>query len=114
MAEKSVSTDSLAMEKKQEYTGKKLRMAFIGCGGICQTHMAALKTIPEVEVVAGVDIKPERLDVMREKWGVEKTYENWKTMLKEIEPDAVNICTPNGVHAPPAIDSSNAGCHVIV
>jgi predicted dehydrogenase len=114
MAEKSVSTDSLAMEAKQEYRGKKLRMAFIGCGGIAQTHLAALKTLPQVEVVAGVDINAARLDVMRDKWGVEKVYENWKSMLKEVEPDAVNICTPNGVHAQPAIDSSNAGCHVIV
>ncbi len=25
----------------------------------------------------------------------------------------MNICTPNGMHAPVAIDASNAGCHVI-
>jgi predicted dehydrogenase len=35
-------------------------------------------------------------------------------MLKEVKPDAVSICTPNGVHFAPAIDASNAGCHVFV
>jgi predicted dehydrogenase len=115
MAEKSVSTDSLGLEKKEQYTGKKLRMAFIGCGGISQVHLAALKgSIPEVEVVAGVDIDPDRLKIMDEKWGVTALYKDWKAMLREVKPDAVNICTPNGVHAPPAIDSSNAGAHVIV
>lgn len=114
MAEKSVSTDSLAMEVKQEYKGEKLRMAFIGCGGIAQTHLNVLKEIPEVEVVAGVDINPERLKVMEEKWGVTKNYKDWKTMLKEVKPDVVNVCTPNGVHAQPVIDACNAGCHAIV
>ena len=34
MAEKSVSSDSLAMTVAKEYKGKKFRVAFIGCGGI--------------------------------------------------------------------------------
>ncbi len=113
MAEKTVSTDSLAKEKKQEYTGKKLRVAFIGCGGIAQVQLGAFEKFPDVEVVAAVDIDPERLAVMKETWGVEKTYKDWKTMLKEVKPDAVSICTPNGLHSQPAIDASNAGCHVI-
>jgi predicted dehydrogenase len=114
MAEKSVSTESLAIEGKQEYKGKKFRIAVIGCGGIAQTHMGALTKFPDVEVVAGVDILQERLDNFREKWGVTALYKDWKKMLKEVQPDAVTICTPNGVHSAPAIDASAAGCHVIV
>ena len=114
MADKSVSTDSLAMDEQSEYKGKKFRVAVIGCGGIAQTHLAALQSFPDVEVVAGVDILPSRLKVMEEKWGVQRLYKDWKQMLKEVKPDAVDICTPNGVHAAPAIDAANAGCHVIV
>ncbi|HQY87502.1 MAG TPA: Gfo/Idh/MocA family oxidoreductase [Tepidisphaeraceae bacterium] len=114
MAEKSVSTESLAIESKKEFKGKKFRIAFIGCGGIAQTHAAALAKMPDVEIVAGVDILQERLTNWNEKWGVNALYTDWKKMLKEVQPDAVNICTPNGVHSAPAIDSSNAGCHVIV
>jgi predicted dehydrogenase len=114
MAEKSVSTDSLAIEKKQEFKGKKFRVAFIGCGGIAQTHYGALKDMPDVEVVAGVDIDPDRLENVRNKWGVDATYTDWKKMLKEVKPDGVSVCTPNGVHAQPAIDAANAGCHVLV
>ena len=112
MADKSVGTESLAMTVKKEYEGRKFRVAFIGCGGIAQTHMEALRQMPEVEVVAGVDIDPERLVVFEEKWGVTKLYKNWKQMLKEVQPDGVSVCTPNGVHAAPSIDAANAGCHV--
>ena len=71
--DKSVGTQSLAMDsKKEEFKGKKLRVAIVGCGGICQSHMEAYKNIPEVEIVAGVDILPERLEVMETKWGLPK------------------------------------------
>jgi len=114
MAEKSVSTESFATEVKAEYTGKKLRVAIIGCGGISETHIRVLQNFPDVELVGGVDINPKRLKVMEEKYAFKNLYADWKKMLKEIKPDAVSICTPNGVHAAPAIDAANAGCHVIV
>jgi predicted dehydrogenase len=113
MADKAVGTESLAMATTKTYAGKRLRLAIIGCGGISQTHMNAFKNMPEVEVVAGVDIDPKRLKIMEQTWGVTQNYKDWKKMLQEVKPDAVDICTPNGVHAAPAIDASKAGCHVI-
>ena len=35
-------------------------------------------------------------------------------MLKVIKPDAVDVCTPNGVHCAPVVDACNAGCHAMV
>jgi len=113
MANSAVSTESLGGEKKVEHKGKKLRVAVIGCGGISELHLRTFAAMPDVEIVAGVDIKPERLAVMQEKFGIKKLYKDWKVMLKEVKPDAVDVCTPNGVHAAAAIDASNAGCHVI-
>ena len=50
MADKSVSTDSLAIEKKTAYAGKKFRVAIVGCGGIAQMHIFAyMKKIPGVD-----------------------------------------------------------------
>lgn len=114
MADKSVSTESLAITKAEKYEGKKFKVAFVGCGGIAQTHMAALTKMPDVEVVAGVDIEDYRLDHFKSKWGVTKLYKDWKKMLKEVKPDGVSVCTPNGIHAQPTIDALNAGAHVIV
>jgi predicted dehydrogenase len=114
MAEKSVSSDSFATVKQAEHTGKKLRVAIIGCGGISEMHLRVLEKFPDVEIVAGVDTNPNRLKVMEEKFKIADLFSDWKKMLKEVKPDAVNICTPNAVHSAPAIDSAKAGCHVMV
>ena len=113
MADTSVSNESFATETKSQYNGPQLRIAIVGCGGISEIHLNALRSFPDVEVVAGVDINPARLKVMQEKFGMTRLYRDWKKMLKEVQPDAVSVCTPNGVHAPAAVDASNAGCHVI-
>lgn len=68
MANESVSVKMDGPQKA--YRGKKLRIAIIGCGGIAQTHLGAYRKNPAVEVVAGVDIRADRLAVMRDKWGV--------------------------------------------
>lgn len=111
---KIASTDSLAMPKPAAYTGRNLRMAFIGCGGVTRFHMEALKDFADVEVVAGVDIDPNRLKAFSDTWDVGGMYADWKQMLQEVKPDAVNVCTPNGVHMQPTIDALEAGCNVIV
>jgi predicted dehydrogenase len=114
MPDKTVSTQSFASAASSAHTGKRLRVAIVGCGGISETHIKILKDMPEVELVAAVDLKPERLKLMQERYGFSALYTDWKQMLKKEQPDAVNVCTPNGVHAAPTIDAANAGCHVIV
>ena len=103
-------------DKEKGFEGKRFRVAIIGCGGIAQTHLEAYKSIPEVEIVAGVDINPERLDVMHEKWGIprEALFSDWKKMLAAIKPDGVDVCTPNGVHCAAVVDACEAGCHAMV
>ena len=107
----AVSTQSFATESKRHHTGKKLRIAMIGCGGISDLHFRTLAGFHDVEVVAAVDVRPERLEWAREKHGILAGFTDWKEMLKTIKPDAVDVCTPNAVHAPAVIDALNAGCH---
>ena len=44
--------------KKEGWNMEKTRVAIIGTGGIANAHMRAYQQIPEVEIVAGVDIIP--------------------------------------------------------
>ncbi|MBQ4337041.1 MAG: Gfo/Idh/MocA family oxidoreductase, partial [Lentisphaeria bacterium] len=75
MANKAISNESLGISSgKKAFRGKKTRIGIIGCGGICQTHMKAYQEIPEAEIVACCDILPERLENMKEKWGISKGY----------------------------------------
>ncbi len=115
MADKSVSTDSLALSTDDaEYTGKKFRIAIVGCGGIAQTHMKAYASMPHVEVVAGCDIDEKKRKHFTETWGVDKTFASWQEMYDSVDIDGVNVCTPNYVHSEPAIDALNSGLHVMV
>ncbi len=94
----------------------KLRLAFIGAGNIANTHLDALSKFPDVEVVALADTREEPMLEKVEKFGIPRSacFADYEEMLKQVQPDAVNICTPNGVHAPSSIAASQAGCHVIV
>ena len=92
---------SVKIEKgKKKFKSEKFRVAVIGCSGIAQAHMEAYKSIPEVEIVAGVDIQPERLKVMEEKWGIPRNalFTDWNEMLRKIKPDGVYyLCNNDGM-----------------
>lgn len=114
MADKSIGTASFANVSVKK-VNRRLRWAFIGTGGISGTHLQALTHIPEVEIVAGCDIKPERLEWFKQQPGCAKAkvYADYHEMLKKEKLDAVDVCTPNGVHCPAALAALAADCHVI-
>lgn len=100
----------------RDSSSAKLRVAFIGAGGIAGQHLQALAAIPEVEIVALADINQDVMRAKAEQYGVpgDNLFTDTKEMLEKIQPDAVDICTPNSLHAPNTIDSLKAGAHVIV
>src|SRR5207248_3849169 len=61
---------------------KKLSIAMIGCGGISEIQLDVLKEFPDVEIVAGVDARSERLKVMEEKYGVKQRSEEHRSELQ--------------------------------
>ncbi|MCC5828759.1 MAG: Gfo/Idh/MocA family oxidoreductase [Phycisphaeraceae bacterium] len=95
---------------------KKLRVAFIGSGGISGAHLKHLVKMDDVEVVALADIDPKALKARSSEFGIDPVgcFADWKTMLRKVKPDAVSVCTPNGVHAPATIDALKAGADVLV
>jgi predicted dehydrogenase len=93
---------------------KKLRYAFIGAGGIAGTHMKNLAEIPEVELVAMADISEQSMARHASTYPNMQRFGDYKEMLAKVQPDAVSVCTPNGLHALNAIDALNAGAHVLV
>ena len=96
---------------------KKLRMAIIGCGGIaCGAHVSNYDNIDDIEIVAVCDIKPERMELIKSKYkscAGAWTTEDYMDIVNCPDIDAVDICTPNYLHAPIAIAALNAGKHVL-
>lgn len=93
---------------------KKLRVAFIGAGGISGAHMRSYNDMDDVEMVAMADISEASMASRSEQYGIPDAFTDYNTMLKKVRPDAVSVCTPNGLHAPATIAALKAGAHVIV
>ena len=96
---------------------KKLRMAIIGCGGIaCGAHASNYDNIDDIEIVAVCDIRPERMELIKSKYkscADAWTTEEYMDIVNCPDIEAVDICTPNYLHAPIAIAALNAGKHVL-
>lgn len=91
---------------------KKIRIGIIGTGGVAQSrHIKELIACEKAQIVALCDVDPKNLEKAREKTGVsaEKCYADYRDLLADPEVDAVEICTPNCLHAEMAVAALRAG-----
>jgi UDP-N-acetyl-2-amino-2-deoxyglucuronate dehydrogenase len=91
----------------------KIRAAIIGCGNIYKNHANALFNSEFAELVAVVDIDEKRVKAAAGEYNC-TYYTDYKKMLEDETIDVVHICTPHYLHSVMAIDSMNAGKHVLV
>lgn len=88
--------------------------ALVGCGRISRKHCEALKKVEGAKLVAVCDLIRDKAESTGRQWGV-PWYTSHETMLGEIHPAVVNVCTESGNHARVAIDvMKRFGCNVIV
>ncbi|MEZ4757259.1 MAG: Gfo/Idh/MocA family oxidoreductase [Flavobacteriales bacterium] len=90
----------------------KIKFAVVGCGHIGKRHAEMVSRHPEGELVALCDIRPAaELGVHHLKVPV---FQDLDTMLKEVPGiDVVNVCTPNGLHAPQSLKALEHRKHVV-
>lgn len=91
-----------------------MKVGIIGCGEISEIHMAILKKLENIEVVAVSDIVLEKAKKFADKWGIEKFFIDYKDLLELEELDFVDICTPVWTHASIAIDTAKSGHNILV
>ena len=94
---------------------KKLRVAIIGNGGICNAvHVPQyLKMTDTVEVVALCDIIPERAEALRDRaFPNADVYTNYQDIIDRTDIDCVDVCTPNYLHSIIAVAALKSGKHV--
>ena len=90
---------------------KTIGIGIIGLGGISHKHISELLACPEARIVAICDINPEKIKEKNELIGLspEKCYTDYRDLIADNEVDAVEICTPNHMHAEMAIAALSAG-----
>ena len=100
---------------------KELRVGLIGCGFMGRTHSNGYNRVPnffpELEyhpVLKAVCSRSEdKVRAFAEQWGYESVETDWKKMIGRDDIDAIDICTPNNMHAEIAIAAAQAGKMVL-
>ncbi len=93
---------------------ERLRIGVIGLGWFGEIHCETLAGIPNIELAALCTRRPERLSEQARKFGVKKTYTDYRDMLDDKSIDAVSIVTMWDQHTDPAIAALEAGKHVFL
>ena len=94
---------------------KSLRVGIVGCGQIArESHIPALRKSKGVEIVAVCDTNKDLAIRVANKLKISRAYDNFTEMLRNEQPDVVNICTPPNTHSSLCIQAAEAGCHILV
>src|SRR5512135_81688 len=89
-----------------------VNFALIGCGRVAPRHANSLANLPGARLLAVADVVEKRALHFARDFGVEP-YTDYRRLLDRPDVDAVNICTPSGLHACMAIEAMQAGKHVL-
>lgn len=92
----------------------KLKVGIVGAGSIAELHALGYQKDDRAEIVAICDPN-EDLAIRRSlDWGAHVYYNDFELMLADKNIDAVEILTPNYLHAAQTIKALQAGKHVCV
>src|SRR4051794_31948072 len=92
----------------------KLRIGVIGLGWFGEIHCETIVGIPNLELAALCTRRPDRLMQQAEKFGIKRTYRDYRDMLADKDIDAVSIVTMWDQHTDPTIAALEAGKHVFL
>jgi len=69
-------------------------------------HATAYQKVDACELVACADIVRENAEAFADEFALDEDgiFEDYETMLAEVEPDVVSICVPPAIHADIAVD----------
>jgi predicted dehydrogenase len=95
---------------------KPLRIGMIGYGFMGRAHSNGynrvkdffdLEYLPVLQAVAARD--PEKTKAFADRWGYKRVETDWRKLVAADDIDAIDICTPNNLHAEIAIEAAKHG-----
>jgi predicted dehydrogenase len=92
---------------------RPLRVGVVGCGGAAFWHMASMRKIGNVKVVAICDKNEALARRVAKTLGIGGYYADLPEMLDKEKVDVVDICSPPQTHLALATQAMAAGCHVL-
>lgn len=92
---------------------RKIRLGLIGLGYAGKTHLYNCLKLKYATLVAVSDVSKKALELAK-KWGIKKTYTDYKMLLNDKEIDAVIIALPTYLHLPCTKEAAEAGKHILL
>jgi predicted dehydrogenase len=95
---------------------KPLRIGMIGYGFMGRAHSNGynrvkdffdLEYLPVLQAVAARD--PAKAKAFADRWGYKRVETDWRKLVAADDIDAIDICTPNNLHAEIAIEAAKHG-----
>ncbi len=93
---------------------KKMNVCIVGAGGISESHLRILKSLPWVKVTAVVDPQLEMAQRLAHLWGVEAAYADPTEIFAKKLCDVAHILVPPHKHKDVALPYIKAGIHVLI
>lgn len=72
-------------------------------------HARGYQRVEDCKLIACADIVPENARAFTTKFDLAHVYEEYETMLEELELDIVSVCVPPGVHAEVVCGAARTG-----
>ena len=92
---------------------EKIKWGIVGAGRIAASFAEALRASTDSECYAVASRNKVRGDDFSKKWGFQKSYSDYESLLADPEVDAVYIATPHMNHASLSIAALKAGKAVL-
>lgn len=89
------------------------RTAVIGVGSMGRNHARVYSELPGVELVAVADDNIQTAENVARQFNT-RAYSDYRLMLAEQKPEAVNVCVPTALHEEVASAVLRSGAHVLV
>ncbi|HKI37589.1 MAG TPA: Gfo/Idh/MocA family oxidoreductase, partial [Gemmataceae bacterium] len=95
-------------------TRRTLRIGLIGAGANTRArHIPGLRALPDVEIVAVCNRRPDSTAAVAEAFGIPRIAEHWQDVIADHEIDAVVIGTWPYLHCGITLAALEAGKHVL-
>ncbi|MCB1321526.1 MAG: Gfo/Idh/MocA family oxidoreductase [Leptospiraceae bacterium] len=102
------------MVDKSKKEAERIHVALIGCGRIADLHIPGYRSNPHARLYALCDTDPDLLKRRQKQWKVPVTYTDYQAVLADEQIHAVEILTPQLMHADMVVQAARAGKHIAV
>lgn len=94
--------------------GKSVNVCIVGAGGISESHIRILKSLPWVNVTAVVDPQLDMAQRLAKLWNIEAAYAEPSEVFARKLCDVAHILVPPHKHKDVALPYIEAGIHVLI